>query len=167
MGLTPKQQAFCDYYIETGNAAEAARRAGYSAKTANVVGYENLTKPYIQGCIEGKMAEKDAKRIAKQDEVLQFFTSMMRGEIPDSAPRDRLTAAIELNKRHLSPSQKAELESAKIQAQIELLKAQISKITGTNDNEEQEDDGFIDALSDISEGVWDVDNAADEPAEED
>ncbi|WP_180235255.1 terminase small subunit, partial [Bacillus cereus] len=29
MKLTPKQQAFCDYYIEIGNATEAAKKAGY------------------------------------------------------------------------------------------------------------------------------------------
>jgi len=33
--LTPKQQAFVDIYIETGNATEAAIKAGYSRKTAN------------------------------------------------------------------------------------------------------------------------------------
>lgn len=29
MKLTPKQKAFADYYIECGNATEAARKAGY------------------------------------------------------------------------------------------------------------------------------------------
>lgn len=43
MKLTPKQRAFADYYITTGNATEAAEKAGYSKKTARVVGYENLT----------------------------------------------------------------------------------------------------------------------------
>ena len=31
--LTEKQKRFCDFYIETGNAAEAARLAGYSGLT--------------------------------------------------------------------------------------------------------------------------------------
>ena len=48
MNLTPKQRAFADFYIELGNAAEAARRAGYSAKTAKSIGAENLTKPDIK-----------------------------------------------------------------------------------------------------------------------
>ena len=48
MKLTPKQQAFCDYYIASGNATEAAIKAGYSEKTARVVGCENLTKPNIR-----------------------------------------------------------------------------------------------------------------------
>jgi phage terminase small subunit len=44
--LTEKQKRFCDYYIETGNATEAAIRAGYSNKTARFIGAENLTKPF-------------------------------------------------------------------------------------------------------------------------
>ncbi|RQN13726.1 terminase small subunit, partial [Clostridium perfringens] len=32
MKLTPKQKAFAEYYIETGNATEAARKAGYKGK---------------------------------------------------------------------------------------------------------------------------------------
>lgn len=43
--LTLKQQDFSDYYIESGNATEAAVPAGYSKKTAIEVGSENLTKP--------------------------------------------------------------------------------------------------------------------------
>lgn len=32
--LTPKQQAFCDNYIVSHNATDAAIKAGYSSKTA-------------------------------------------------------------------------------------------------------------------------------------
>ena len=45
--LTPKQQRFILEYPTDGNAAAAARRAGYSAKTAKEQGYELLTKPHI------------------------------------------------------------------------------------------------------------------------
>lgn len=45
--LTPKQKAFADYYIECENATEAAKKAGYSEKTANITGFENLRKPNI------------------------------------------------------------------------------------------------------------------------
>ena len=44
--LTEKQQRFVDYYIETGNATEAARRAGY--KKPNPSGSENLAKPSVK-----------------------------------------------------------------------------------------------------------------------
>jgi phage terminase small subunit len=78
--LTEKQKRFADYYIETGNATESAKRAGYSEKTAKSIGQENLTKPDIKSYINEKIAEKDSKRIAKQDEVLEYLTSIMRGE---------------------------------------------------------------------------------------
>ena len=52
--LTPKQQIFVSEYLKTGNATEAARRAGYKGndKTLQSVGTENLLKPVIQGAIK-------------------------------------------------------------------------------------------------------------------
>ena len=55
--LTPKQKAFADYYIECGNATEAAKRAGYSEKTARVIGQENLQKPAVSAYIAERQAE--------------------------------------------------------------------------------------------------------------
>jgi len=81
--LTEKQKRFCDYYIETGNATEAAIRAGYSAKTARFIGAENLTKPNIKNYIDNKLKEMEDKRIAKADEVLKHLTAAMRGEIEE------------------------------------------------------------------------------------
>jgi phage terminase small subunit len=49
--LSPKQQRFVQEYLITLNASEAARRAGYSAKTAHVIGQENLRKPAIQAAL--------------------------------------------------------------------------------------------------------------------
>jgi len=78
--LTERQKAFCDYYIETLNATEAARRAGYSEKTAKEIGCENLTKPNIQAYIQERMEQMDKKRIASAEEVLEYLTKVMRGE---------------------------------------------------------------------------------------
>jgi len=75
--LTEKQKRFIDYYIETGNAAEAARRAGYKGKNLDVIGSQNLVKLRI--FIEEKLKQKDNERIASQDEVLEFLTRVMRG----------------------------------------------------------------------------------------
>ena len=55
--LTPKQKAFADYYIECGNQTEAAKRAGYSEKTARVIGQENLQKPAVSAYIAERQAE--------------------------------------------------------------------------------------------------------------
>lgn len=83
MKLTPKQTAFVDAYIETGNASEAAKVAGYSSRTARSVGAENLSKPYIQQAIEARQAEIASKRTATITEVMEFLTSVMRGEISE------------------------------------------------------------------------------------
>lgn len=55
--LTDRQRAFCEEYLTTWNAAEAARRAGYSAASARSIGSENLTKPDIRAYIDRRMRE--------------------------------------------------------------------------------------------------------------
>lgn len=49
--LTPKQQRFVEEYIVDFNATQAAIRAGYSQKTAQEIGSENLSKPIIAEAI--------------------------------------------------------------------------------------------------------------------
>ena len=58
MKLTPKQARVVKEYLIDLNAAQAAIRAGYSAKTARVIGHENLTKPDIAAAIEKARAER-------------------------------------------------------------------------------------------------------------
>lgn len=103
--LTPKQKAFADYYIESANATEAAKRAGYSEKTAYSIGNENLKKPEIAAYIAERTKPTEEKRIATADDVMVFLTKMMNGEIKDAfgldaSNADRLSAARELMKRH-------------------------------------------------------------------
>lgn len=112
--LTPKQSAFCDYYIETGNATESAIKAGYSKKTARVIGQENLTKPALKSYIEERLRQIADKRIAKGEEVLQYLTKVMRGEEKDqfgldASLQDRTKAAELLGKRHRLFTEKVEV----------------------------------------------------------
>ena len=109
--LTPKQKAFADYYIECGNASEAARRAGYSPKTAEKIGSENLQKPEISAYIQERMAHQAASRVASADEVLRFYSSVMRGQEKDAfgldpSLADRLKAADSLMKRYAIGAEK-------------------------------------------------------------
>lgn len=85
MKLTEKQKRFVDFYVETGNATEAARRAGYAEKSCRSIAQENLTKPDIKAAVGARLAELESKRIATASEVLQFLTSSMRGEIEEDA----------------------------------------------------------------------------------
>lgn len=101
--LTEKQKRFIDYYIETANATESAKRAGYSEKTAKNIGAENLTK--LNSFIQEKLKEKEDSRIASQDEVLQYLTKVMRGEEKDqfgldASLQDRTKCAELLGKRY-------------------------------------------------------------------
>ncbi|HAT4226307.1 terminase small subunit [Clostridium perfringens] len=80
MRLTPKQKAFAEYYIETGNATESARKAGYKGKNLNRIASENLSKLDIKNYIDEKMKELERKRIAKAEEVLEYLTRVLRGE---------------------------------------------------------------------------------------
>lgn len=56
--LTDKQEAFCLEYIVDLNATQAAIRAGYSEKTAQQVGSENLSKPLIQERVSDLKSER-------------------------------------------------------------------------------------------------------------
>lgn len=103
--LTPKQKAFADYYIISGNATDSAIKAGYSKKTAKVIGAQNLTKINISSYIANRIKPTEDKRIASADDVMVYLTSVMRGEIKDAfglepSLADRTAAAKEIMKRH-------------------------------------------------------------------
>ena len=102
--LTSRQKAFADYYLELGNATEAARRAGYKGNNLNRVASENLTKLGKKQYIEERQKQIDSKRIATIEEVMRFYTAVMRGEVKDQFEldaelKDRLAAGKELMKR--------------------------------------------------------------------
>lgn len=68
--LTPKQQRFVEEYLIDLNATQAAIRAGYSKKTAAVIGAENLIKPNIQKAIEVAQNKRAERTEITQDYVL-------------------------------------------------------------------------------------------------
>ena len=78
--MTPKQKRFCDEYLIDCNATQAAIRAGYSEKTAKQIASENLSKPDIRAYIDERLAEMQSKKIADANEVMQYLTSVLRGE---------------------------------------------------------------------------------------
>lgn len=80
MKLTLKQQRFADEYIISGNAEEAAVIAGYSKKYARGNAYKLVAKSGIKSYIDKRLKELDDKQIAKQEEVLKYLTSVVRGE---------------------------------------------------------------------------------------
>ena len=112
--LTPKQKAFADYYIGCGNAAEAYRKAGYkNYKSAAVEASKALNNPKISQYIEERQKQIEDSRIASAAEIMQYFTSVMRGEVKDQfgldAPlAERTKAGVELAKRKVDVAQKTD-----------------------------------------------------------
>ena len=100
--LTERQKRFCDEYLIDLNATQAAIRAGYSKKTAKVIGSENLTKPDIAARIEKRRAAQIKRTEITADRVLlelariafvngsAFATITARGKVKFT-PTDELT----------------------------------------------------------------------------
>lgn len=148
-GLTVKQKKFADNYIEHGNITQAAKEAGYSKP--HVQGSYTLDNVRVRAYINDIMAEKDAKKIAKQDEILAYLTSVMRGEQKEEVLRgigegaqtiddidvnakERLKAAELLLKRF--PINKTEaLREELIAVQIKKAEAEIERLSKDEDGE--------------------------------
>lgn len=81
--LTNKQKKFIDEYLIDLNASAAARRAGYSAKTANRIASENLAKPHIQAAIQKAMQEREKRTKITQDNVLEELAKIGFADIKD------------------------------------------------------------------------------------
>ena len=135
--LTAKQMLFCDEYIKSGNAKDAAIKAGYSPRTAKSIGQENLTKPDLKSYIDTKMAEIESHKIADAKEVLEFYTRVLRKEetepeklmdedgseqFYDREPslKDRLNAAKELMKRYPLDDPVVKVQLRKLTADAEI-----------------------------------------------
>lgn len=140
--LTTKQKAFADNYIRMGNAVEAAKQAGYSERTAKTIGTENLTKPHILEYIKEHAAGDEHRRIASGDEVLQFFTRVMKGEEKDASLSNRMAAGKEILRRNVD-DRKLEIELMKLESQIKDIQSQ-----------EDKKDNFLDALNASAREVW-------------
>lgn len=102
---TKQQLVFADKYIELGSIEKAALAAGYKASYAKAGAYKLLDIVGVKQYIDKKMAEISKPTIAKAEEVLEFLTSIMRGEVPDQfgldAPlSERRNAAVDLGKRY-------------------------------------------------------------------
>lgn len=78
--LTLKQKRFADEYIISGNAYQSAIKAGYSKKYAKADSSKLLENTGIKSYIDERLKILESKKIATQDEVLQYLTSVMRGE---------------------------------------------------------------------------------------
>lgn len=160
MKLTAKQRKFCDEYIKSGNATEAYFKAGYQIKSneaARANASRMLTKANIKEYIETRLKQLESKKLAGAREVLEYLTSVMRGEqtesvatakgIYDNVPvsaKDRISAAKELLKRYptTDPMEKQKLKKLTADARIAEAKANVAERLGS------EGDDKLDELMD-------------------
>lgn len=79
--LTPKQRLFVEEYLIDLNASQAAIRAGYSEKTADRIGHENLKKLEIQKAINEAMKQRAERLEITQDKVLKEIALVAFGRL--------------------------------------------------------------------------------------
>lgn len=97
MKLTIKQKRFADEYIISGNATQSAIKAGYSKKTAGVIGDENLKKPNVAEYIKKRLEELDTKRTMSLKEAIWRTSSIARREMQKgySKAYNKITGEVE------------------------------------------------------------------------
>lgn len=127
MLVKEKQKRFCEEYLVDCNATQAAIRTGYSEKTARAIGQRLLTNVDIKKYIEQQLQKLKNEKTADAQEVLEYLTSVMRGEQKeqvalltgegcqelvqkDVSAKDRLKAAELIGKRYALFTEKVELQ---------------------------------------------------------
>lgn len=124
--LTLKQRKFADEYIISGNATESYKRAYPSVKkdsTANTNASRMLRNAKVKSYIDERLKEIESEKTASIKEVMEYLSSVMRGEHKeqtligrgqgfqektyiDVSAKDRLKAADLLNKIHQAREEK-------------------------------------------------------------
>lgn len=87
--LTARQQAFIREYLVDLNATQAAIRAGYSQKTAQEIGAENLSKPMIAAAIQAAMDKRAQKTDITAEYVLRTIKETIERCAQAEPVRDR------------------------------------------------------------------------------
>jgi len=118
--LSTLQSKFIDLYIELGSGRRAVIEAGYKCKNADYQANALLRTPKVMDEISYRIEQHKKDSIAKTDEILEYFTNVMRGKEKDQfgldAPlSERTKAAGELAKRLIDIPNKIEANINKTQ----------------------------------------------------
>ena len=136
--MTEKQQKFADEYIISLNATQAYKKAYPNVKrdkVAQVNGSRLLSNAIIKAYIDERLEELKSERIADQQEVLSYLTSVMRGETQeqtlcsigelgqqvidiDVGAKDRIKAAELLGKLHGIWTDKKEITQRTVEIKV-------------------------------------------------
>lgn len=105
MKPTEKQKRFVDEYLKDLNASAAARRAGYSGKTADRIGPELLGKTCVSKLIAERIQKRQQRTEITQDFVLtnlkEIVQRSMQHEGADEYDPRAAAKALELLGKHL------------------------------------------------------------------
>lgn len=91
MTMHQRKRVFCEVYLISGNATQAAISAGYSPKTARSQGQHLLTLADVKEYLDQRNQEISEANTAQMEEVRQFWTATMRNQT--MKPADRLKAS--------------------------------------------------------------------------
>lgn len=81
MKLNPKQRLFVHEYLVDLNATQAAKRCGYSEKTARQQGARLLSKAAIKKAVAQRLEEREDKTIMTRDEILRELSIIGRFDV--------------------------------------------------------------------------------------
>jgi phage terminase small subunit len=81
VALSPKQNAFVAAYLVSLNASQAAVEAGYSPRTAEKIGSENLRKPEVKRAIDEALKRRAERVEVKADDVLRELVRIFSADI--------------------------------------------------------------------------------------
>jgi len=137
--LTSQEAKFIQLYVETGNGLQSVKEAGYKSKNPRQYAQLLLTKQYIAEEITYRLEQFKKTSIASAQEVMEFYTKVMRGEVKDQfeldAPlADRIKAGNELAKRLVDIPNKLE---GKAQATV-TISLDWEGMEDTGDGEEED-----------------------------
>ena len=127
--LNEKQQRFADEYLIDLNATQAAIRAGYNKKSAYSQGQRLLKHDEVKSYIEERMADQKENTIASAEEVMQYLTSVIRGQ-----SRSHVLAKDELGAERIvekPPDEKERLKAAELMGRRHQLFTDKVKVDGS------------------------------------
>ena len=153
MKLTEKQKRFADEYIKSGNATQAAIKAGYSKKTATIVASQNLTKLNVKNYIDERMRTIENNRIMTAKEAVEFLTGVVRGDVKETVVIGTPMGAEEVEKE---PDVKTRISAAKeilkrYPDNDKVMEQQLRKLTAEADLAEARAKEFVEDTSDYNE----------------
>lgn len=131
MALTPKQKRFVAEYLIDLNATAAARRAGYSAKTADRIGPELLGKTCVSQAIQEAIKKREQRTEVTQDYVIKKLKEITDKEASDAQESDlkfsNKLKALELLGKHVGAFEKNDTKTAALETAMRALADIIEK----------------------------------------